>query len=366
MPPFLYPGISGTLNAFFYGIINVTLLTGILMGILPVLLFLSVLRYMDSYRLTPVATVLWVLAAGVVSAVAALHIHAWALADGALSRTIYLDYCAPFVEELCKGFVIYSLFRLSRIGFLVDAAILGFAVGTGFAVYENLYLLAMGPDLLPGVWLIRGLGTAVMHGGVAAIYAILAQRFSERSLRTRFLYFTPGLLVATVLHWSFNQFYLSPLVHTALVVALLPILLVQVFRKSAVAMHEWLQLDFDSDASLIEQIVSGEFKRTRAGEFLSDLRDRFEGPTLVDMLCYLRIYTELALRAKGILMMRQHGFEVEPDDDVQELFAELEHLERSIGRVGVLAMRPFLHFDHKDLWQLTVLNRKRSARKVGG
>ena len=366
MPPFLYPGISGTLTPFFDGMVNVTLLTGILMGVFPVLLFLSVLRYMDSYRLTPVATVLWVLVAGVVSAVAALYLHSLALLIDAVSRSVYLDYCAPFVEELCKGMVIYCLFRLSRIGFLVDAAILGFAVGTGFAVYENLYLLFAGADLLPGVWLIRGLGTAVMHGGVAAIFAILAQRFSERSLRTRFLYFTPGLLIATALHWSFNQFYFSPLVHTALVVGLLPILLVLIFRKSAVAMHEWLQLDFDSDAGLIEQIVSGEFKRTRAGEFLSDLRERFEGPTLVDMLCYLRIYTELALRAKGVLMMRQHGFDVEPDDDVQELFAELAHLERSIGRVGVLAMRPFLHFDHKDLWQLTVLSRKRSTRASGG
>ena len=366
MPPFLYPDVSGTLTTFFDGIVHLTLLTGFLMGVLPVLLFLSVLRYMDSYRLTPVVTVLWVLFAGVVSAVAALHIHGLVLSGGTVSRPLYLNNIAPLVEELCKGVVIYCLFRLSRIGFLVDAAILGFAVGTGFAVYENLYLLVVGPDLAPGVWLIRGLGTAVMHGGVAAIYAIFAQRFSERSLRARFLYFTPGLLIATVLHWSFNQFYFSPLVHTALVVALLPLLLVLIFRKSAVAMHEWLQLDFDSDAGLIEQIVSGEFKSTRAGEFLSDLRERFEGPTLVDMLCYLRIYTELALRAKGVLMMRQHGFEVEPDDDVQELFAELEHLEQSIGRVGVLAMRPFLHFDHKDLWQLTVLNRKRSTRTVGG
>jgi len=366
MLPLLSPVVSGTLTAFTNGIANVTLLTGILMGVIPVLLFLSVLRYMDSYRLTPVVTVLWVLFAGAVSAVVALYIHDYALSRGAVSRLAYLNYCAPLVEEFCKGVVIYGLFRLSRIGFLVDAAILGFAVGTGFAVYENLYLLVAGPDLLPGVWLIRGLGTAVMHGGVAAIYAILAQRFSERSLRTRFAYFTPGLLMATVLHWSLNQFYFSPLVHTVLVVFLLPILLVLIFRRSAVAMHEWLQLDFDSDAGLIEQIVSGEFKSTRAGEFLLDLRERFEGPALVDMLCYLRIYTELALRAKGVLMMRQHGFDVEPDDDVQELFAELEHLERSIGRVGVLAMRPFLHFDHKDLWQLTVLNRKRSTRAAGG
>lgn len=348
------------------GIVNVTLLTGIVMGVLPVLLFLWVLRYMDSYRLTPLVTLLWVLVAGLGSALAAFGVHSLILSIGAVSRPIYLDYGAPLVEELCKGLVIYCLFRLSRIGFLVDAAILGFAVGTGFAVYENLYFLVVGPEFLPGVWLIRGLGTAVMHGGVAAIYAILAQRFTERSLHSRFLYFTPGLLIATSLHWAFNQFYFSPLVHTALVVGLLPILLVLIFRKSAIAMHEWLQLDFDSDASLIDQILSGEFKSTRAGEYLSDLRERFEGPVLVDMLCYLRIYTELALRAKGVLMMRQHGFDVEPDADVQELFAELEHLEQSIGRVGVLAMRPFLHFDRKDLWQLTVLNRKRSARAVGG
>jgi RsiW-degrading membrane proteinase PrsW (M82 family) len=342
------------------------LLTGILMGVLPVLLFLSVLRYMDSYRLTPLVTVLWVLVAGLGAALAAFTIHHQFLSSEMVSQQAYLNFGAPLVEELCKGVVIWGLFRLARIGFLVDAAILGFAVGTGFAVYENLYFLFAGPDMVPGVWLIRGLGTAVMHGGVAAICALLAQRFTERSLHSRAIYFAPGLLIATTLHWSFNQFYFSPYVHTVLVVVLLPILLVLIFRKSAVAMHDWLQLDFDSDASLIQQIVSGEFKRTRAGQFLSDLRERFEGPVLVDMLCYLRIYTELALRAKGILMMRQHGFEVEPDAEVQELFAELDHLEQSIGRVGVLAMRPFLHYDRKDLWQLTVLNRKRSPRIIGG
>jgi len=46
-----------------------------------------------------------------------------------------------------------------------------------------------------------------------------------------------------------------------------------------------------------------------AGRYLSSLRKRFRGPVVADLLCYVRLYTELALRAKGMMMMRENGFE---------------------------------------------------------
>jgi hypothetical protein len=121
-------------------------------------------------------------------------------------------------------------------------------------------------------------------------------------------------------------------------------------------MREWLELDFDADALLLQQVNSGEFAETKVGRFLNDLRSRFEGPVVVDMLCYLRLYTELALRAKGLLLMRENGLDVDVGERTQEKFAELEYLERSIGKTGLLAMRPFLHMTRKDLWQLYVLD----------
>ncbi|MBT8083699.1 MAG: hypothetical protein KJN72_00635, partial [Woeseia sp.] len=114
--------------------------------------------------------------------------------------------------------------------------------------------------------------------------------------------------------------------------------------------------DFDEDALLVQQITSGEFSETKVGRFLHDLRSRFEGPVVVDMLCYLRIYTELALRAKGVLMMRENGLDVEIGERTREKFIELEYLESSIGTTGILAMRPFLHMTRKDLWQMYVLD----------
>jgi hypothetical protein len=247
------------------------------------------------------------------------------------------------------------LFRGNRIGFLVDSAILGFAVGAGFALVENFYHLFSGPDSHMGVWVIRGFGTAIMHGGMTAIFGVMAQTLTERSMKVNPVYYLPGLLAAAVLHSAFNHFPGSPIIATLGTLLLLPPLLWFVFHRSARTMHAWLELDFDADTRLLEQIASGDFPNTRIGGFLSDLRTRFEGPVVADMLCYLRIYTELAVRAKGVLMLRENGLEVPVGDRTREKFKELRFLEKSIGKTGCLAMKPFLHMERKDLWQLNLL-----------
>jgi protease PrsW len=84
------------------------------------------------------------------------------------------------------------------------------------------------------------------------------------------------------------------------------------------------------------------------------VKGRFKGPVVADPLCYLRLHTEPALRAKGILMMRESGFEATIDEATRDKFAEVRYLERSIGRTGRLAIMPLLH-GHKDLWQLRML-----------
>jgi hypothetical protein len=85
------------------------------------------------------------------------------------------------------------------------------------------------------------------------------------------------------------------------------------------------------------------------------MKGKFHGPVVADLLCYLRLYTELALRAKGILMMRENGFEVPVDEPTQAKFVELAYLEKSIGRTGLLAIQPMCHMSRKDLWQLYML-----------
>jgi RsiW-degrading membrane proteinase PrsW (M82 family) len=324
-------------------------------GLLPVLIFLVILLYMDSYKLVSFRTVLWVILAGALLPVAGYWINGYAMAELGWSIDPYSRYAAPLIEEALKASVMVFLFRTNRIGFLVDSAILGFAVGAGFGVIENFYYLYLAADAHIAVWIVRGFGTAVMHGAVMALFGVMAQTLTERSLKINPLLYLPGYVVAVVIHSIFNHFPGTPILTTMGTLLVLPPVLWIVFQKSARAMHEWLEVDFDEDALLLEQINSGEFAESKIGQFLQDLKQKFEGPVVVDMLCYLRLYTELALRAKGVLMMRENGLDTPVGKRTREKFEEMRYLEKSIGKTGCLVMSPFLQMTRKDLWQLYVL-----------
>lgn len=324
-------------------------------GLLPVLIFLLVLVYMDSYKLVGIRTVIWVILAGALLPVAGYWVNGYIMAKLGWDFQSYSRYAAPILEEGMKASVMVFLFRTNRIGFLVDSAILGFAVGAGFGVIENFYYLYMASDAHIAVWIVRGFGTAIMHGGVMALFGVMAQTLTERSMRINPLLYVPGFLVAITIHSVFNHFPGTPILTTIGTLVVLPPILLVVFRKSARSMHEWLEVDFDEDALFLEQINSGEFTESKIGRFLQDLKQKFSGTVVVDMLCYLRLYTELALRAKGLLMMRENGLDTPVGERTRAKFEEMRYLEKSIGKTGCLAMSPFLQMTRKDLWQLYVL-----------
>ena len=268
-------------------------------------------------------------------------------------------YVSPIVEESLKGLVIVALIRAHRIGFLVDAAIFGFAVGTGFALVENTYFLKIVEDAGIGTWIVRGFGTAIMHGGATAIFAVMGLAMLEAApgAQLRMQALVPGLGVAIVLHSAYNHLLTSPRAATLIALFSVPALLYVVFQRSEKAVGEWLGRGFDADTEMLELINSGRLSDSPVGQYLHTMKDKFRGPVVADLLCYLRLYTELALRAKGILMMRENGFEVPVDEPTRAKFAELSYLETSIGKTGLLAIQPMCHMSHKDLWQLYMLGK---------
>ena len=291
---------------------------------------------------------------GVLAGMAYL-LNGWLMALLDIEFTTYSRYLAPPVEETLKGLVILALVRLHRIGFLVDAAIYGFAVGTGFAVIENMYFLQLMPNTGTGVWIVRGFGTAIMHGGTTAIFGIIAHTLAEERQTTKAYIFVPGFLTAAAIHSVFNHFLFAPVWSTLGILLLFPPVIMVVFQESEKSLRRWMHIDFDADATLLELISSGEFSESKVGKFLASLKGRFRGEVLADMLCYLRLHVELSMRATGILMLRDNGMEAEPHPEVQGMLEELKYLEKSIGRTGRRTMKPFLRLSSRDLWQIYML-----------
>ena len=329
----------------------------IAVSLLPVLCFLGGLMLMDSYKLVPPRAVLLSVAAGLLAALAAYVLNRFLLDVAHVQQTPLRLGFAPAIEETAKAVFITHLIRRERVGFLVDAGIHGFAAGSGFAVVEGIYYLHAASGASPLLWILRGLGTAVMHGSTTALVGILSKDLTDRHDSTALRWFVPGLLLAMASHALFNALLFAPLLATAAMLVLMPLLLLVVFGRSERATRDWLGAGFDSDSELLEQIESGAIVHSPTGAYLSSLQDRFPAPVVADMLCLLEIHAALSMRAKGVLLTRAAGVELPHDPEVQAHFTEMRFLERSIGPAGLLAILPLRRTNSRDLWQLTVLGR---------
>ena len=117
--------------------------------------------------------------------------------------------------------MVIALVRAHRIGFLVDAAILGFAVGTDSRWWRT-SLPALAPDARTGTWIVRGFGTAVMHGGATAIFAILGVAALDQAARPRC-----GLhrrLVSPSSAFGVQPLFFSPMLSTVGIAIAVPVL----------------------------------------------------------------------------------------------------------------------------------------------
>jgi RsiW-degrading membrane proteinase PrsW (M82 family) len=335
----------------------------IIFSLLPVVGFLIALKLMDGYKLIKLESVMVQLLAGLGVAIVALFINRGLMGGFDLRFEHYSRYVAPFVEETLKGAYLIYLIRSKQLGFMIDAAICGFAIGTGFAIVENSYYLGTHPDLSLVACVLRGFGTAVMHGGATTVFGIISQSMSERYVVRRAFIFLPGLAAAIVFHSLFNHFLISPQLTVAGLVLVLPLLLIIVFQQSERHVQRWLGAGLDADADLLAMIKSGRISDSRIGTYLRSLKESFPPEVVADMLCLLRLHCELSIKAKGVLLMREAGFDVPKDPEVEEKLVELEFLEKSIGKAGLLAMGPFLHWRTRDLWQLHMLSGRRHHRR---
>ncbi len=326
----------------------------LLTTILPVVAFLICLILLDSFKLLRPVAILRAMLVGVAVAFASLFVNLRLLDVLPADLATYSRYVGPAVEEILKAAFLVYLVRSKRVGFAVEAAIYGFAIGAGFAIVENILCLNAGPLSLFAC-VLRGFGTAVMHGGATALFGIVALNLSERYVSTGPRVLLPALGIAYVVHSLFNHLLVSPALTVVGLIVVLPLVFLVAFRQSERVLRNWLGTGFDTDADLVEMISTGRVSDSQIGRYFATLKERFPPEVLADMLCLLRIHAELSVRAKGILLMREAGFDAPTDPEIKERLEELQFLEKSVGKTGMLAMAPLLRWRTRDLWQIYML-----------
>ena len=326
-------------------------LIGCLVALLPAVAFLTVLEQLDSFRLVSLRATLLALAAGGLIAASSYFVNQWLMDALSVDLATYMRVGSPAVEETLKACFVIYLFLHRRIAFLIDAAIMGLAVGTGFALVENIYFLQAFEDAGLGLWIVRGFGTAIMHGAATAIFAVLAQSWTERHTRDSALAYVTGLACAIGLHTLFNHLLFAPMIATAAVMMLTPITLFVVFSKSEHRIHDWVTHDRHEHLALLGT-MNETYLASPRGRFITDIVARFDGAEAEDILAYMRVHTELVIRAEDLLLARSEGKSAITAPEDRERFRTLHALEKKIGRMAMLALWPHLHYSRQEMAEL--------------
>lgn len=321
----------------------------------PVFLFLLFLVYIDSFKLVKIRDILYSIIAGSFFALAAYFINSFIISRFDISLLLYTRYAAPFIEEILKALFLALLIKKHRVGFMIDGSIMGFAIGAGFSIVENIYYLNAIETTNLFVWIVRGLGTAIMHGGSTSIAAVIIMSHINRTDNHKIRYFINGVAVAVIIHSLYNHFFISPLFSSILIFIMFPLILSAIFQINETYLRKWLEVEFDTEAKLIAMLNRGKFSETRAGLYILSIKTRFPQETIVDLLCFIRIYLELSIRAKSILLIKEAGFDVTRDKSIEEKLKEFTFLQKNIGKTGLMALAPAFRFKSKDLWKINML-----------
>jgi RsiW-degrading membrane proteinase PrsW (M82 family) len=321
------------------------------LSVVPVLAFLAALALIDTYKLVRFRRLLQFLGVGCGAALICYLLNTAVCSLTQMPVSVWAQTGGPVLEETVKAIYVWWLIRSQRLGFMVDAAICGFAVGAGFALVENAVYVWETPSLGFLTWLVRGFGTALMHGGATAIFGILARNRTEISRSNRLTLALPGLVAAILIHLFYNQQRFNPTITAEVFLIGIPAVLVLVFRQSEKTLVKWMGSSLDKNLDLLHMIETDTFSQSPAGAYLRSLESTFPPEILGDMLCYLQLSAELSARAKGELLRRELGFPSPLDPEVPRQLKELAFLERTLGRAGKLAVAPLLGSNQFANWQ---------------
>lgn len=335
------------------------------LALVPVLVLLAIFTWLDAFKLMRLREILVLLVIGGIGAIAAYPVSGRLLDQLPIGFSLYSRFVAPWIEEAIKGVIIIILFRLNRIGYKLDAVITGFAVGAGFSVVENIVYLTIFPEYGAGTWLVRGLGTAVMHGTTLAIFAAIAHEFAERENREsagefsfNLLWFLPGYLVAVALHTAFNQFPDRPFLAMMGAIILAPIAIIAIFHFGTAEAERWLKAEYAEHEAQLKALRAGHWPDSPSGRKIAALAERLGPEAVTRIQRYWELQAWLVVEAEEAMMEEAAGDARFDPEQVRAAFAEMDGLRRALGKSSFAALKALLPFSRNDYWEVSELRQR--------
>lgn len=319
-------------------------------ALFPIIVYVLVVKAMDGFSLTSWKRLIPGFIWGMFCC-GALFISARATEyDNSVLSTFLEEFlkCIPLVWAICR----------KRVAFFAEALIYGTVIGAGFAFLENICYVILLPGFSLGDAILRGFGTAVLHMGCTALYAVSAitvtRMMAGKTFPITFIACSCAVIPYFTIHCVYNLFLLPEFLQLVLVILLMIVLLIVIYDIDGKLIHKWLDSCISNDISLLASIRDGHLKDTSAGKYLMEMRRKFQPEVFFDICTYLDLYLEMSIAAKSRMIMMEAGMDVpvtpEAHQENLDRLAELKALRKNIGVSGLMVLHPVIDEKAVDEW----------------
>lgn len=342
---------------------------GLILAIAIPLIFLYAIREFDFYQSGRFHLILiclvWGGAASILSAVTLSTLLRYGLTTESMAVHTY----APIYEEVFKSLILLYLVWRTRFTYSVDGALYGFAVGIGFAIFENLEYINYYPSEAIQIALQRIFTTNLVHAlSTAAVGITLGASRLEASNRRKFVP-ALGLLLAMGQHWAYNNIIGRNWPQIITYLPGVPGLYLVIFfmQRGKDQAREWIR----ANLGMADRVTRGEVavidRLAGPGEVLLPVKERFGDATAGQMEKLLYLQARLGIKRKALdslpeTSINRAGLEVEVD----EMRADMQKIERKIGAYVMLFVRGLFTDEMISVWdRIQVKIQEQSAAKGG-
>jgi len=330
---------------------------GFVIATLIPLVTLYVIYALDLYKMGAFRTVLLCFAWGGIAFLLARTVNRYVYFQGLVTLENIPRYFAPVAEELLKALILVYLVRRQNFTYFVDGAIYGFAIGIGFAIFENYEYILANSGAGFGTAVSRVISTNLIHASATALVGVAFGLARFRRTAGHFIWLATGLCAAILLHGLFNNVVTrdipGPILLYSAILGFAGVGLVAfLILRGLAEQRQWIEEKLGGadrvtrgEARLVHQLAD-------VHEILEPLRQIFGEEKADQIEEFLTAQARLGILRKTLDKLPDEKMRRGVEKQMDEMRLEMDKARRLVGSYAMLYVRKIFPEEGSPLWGL--------------
>jgi RsiW-degrading membrane proteinase PrsW (M82 family) len=261
---------------------------------------------------------------------------------------------APVFEECLKAALIIVLIWIAVLRYAADGAAYGFAIGTGFAIAENIHYVTDNPDASLAIASSRVLSVSLIHAFTTGLVGTIAGSSWYYPRRSRFNRIMGGFIIAVLMHGIFNQIaYYGEgisLVIAAIIIGLSSTAIIVYLMQRALAT--------ESDSirrELSDKLSQGEIAATLhpndVAELLAQHSNELGNERVQLIQQFITLQAQRGILSKTKMLNRSPKLDAMLDRQLIKIDQQITALRSAMGLYTWVWLRSMIPSEESEIWE---------------